>query len=140
MDDPSKPDFEGSDLYLGLDEQKGGTLLADARDRLLAPWLNSFWAPRGLAAARPLGIVVAPRGRVIAVVVLLCAIAYIAYVPDSALFDGDPKLSKQLGTAAGDCMALALVPIPKRSILLPMTLQDILATIEQNKSSQKTIL
>jgi ferredoxin-NADP reductase len=98
-----------------------GTLLADARDRLLAPWLNSFWAPRGLAAARPLGIVVAPRGRVIAVVVLLCAIAYIAYVPDSALFDGDPKLSKQLGTAAGDCMALALVPIPKRSILLPMT-------------------
>ena len=97
-----------------------GALLADTRDQLLAPWLNSFWAPRGLAAARPLGIVVAPRGRVLAVVALVCAVAYIAYVPDTMLFDGDPKLSKQLGTAAGDCMALALIPIPKRSILIPM--------------------
>ena len=98
-----------------------GALLADARDRHLAPWLNSFWAPRWLAAARPLGIAVANRGRVIACVALLCVVAYVAYVPDTMLFDGNPKLSKQMGTAAGNCMTLALIPLPKRSILLPMT-------------------
>ena len=97
-----------------------GSLLAGARDRHLAPWLNSFWAPHWLAQVLSRGIVVASRGKVIALAALSCVIAYLAYKPNTMLFDGDPTLSKQLGTVSGYCMALAFIPIPKRSILLPM--------------------
>eukprot|EP01051_Picozoa_sp_SAG22_P000722 SAG22_NODE_22_length_31438_cov_47.016529_6_plen_1909_part_00 len=106
----------------------GCASLAAVRDAYLAPALNRLWAPPALAAAgggsgpgwsdgRDLAL--SSRGRVLALAAILALMLALCYVPGTSLFDGNPELSKQLGTAAGDMMAVALIPLPKHSVLLP---------------------
>ena len=98
----------------------GCSALQPVRDQYLAPWLNQFWAPAGLAKNWRSGLILSSRGRVLVLAAVVVFVAAVVHIPNALPFDGNPELSKQFGTAAGDCMAVALIPLPKHSVLLPM--------------------
>lgn len=82
----------------------GCASLAVLRDLYLTPKLNRFWAPASLMACTRLPartLVLSSRGRTVAVALVIVLIAWLCYVPKTRLFDGNPELSKQFGTAAG---------------------------------------